>query len=365
MEPAAGRRHELHRDELRQHRRPRRDHLAARRLRRAAAAAAGYGAGRRGAAMAEPGSWRSLADDERRLQALRRAPAASRPARPARSSAPSSASSTSSRTSATAAATASRLPLRRDRGERTDDGRAWKCTLCYDRQKDGLEPACAKACPTESIQFGEVEELRARAARAGGALHARGVTDAYLYGASAESQPGRRPQRLLSAGGSARGLQPAARSLRADQARRPGLAGDGRRRRHDGPRRAGQRPHRRPGMSGAGDPDDGRHIEPGPGGARRGGGRPGRAAPRRAGSAGSGRRPPGGGREPDLLRPAGHQGAGLEGDHRRVLLRRRRDRGVRDPRGRGPGGGRASPARPGAGAAGGWPPAGRRSAPSC
>ena len=41
--------------------------------------------------------------------------------------------------------------------------RAWKCTLCYDRLKDGLEPACAKACPTNSIQFGELAQLRERA----------------------------------------------------------------------------------------------------------------------------------------------------------------------------------------------------------
>src|SRR5207302_10262737 len=44
-----------------------------------------------------------------------------------------------------------------------DDGRAHKCTLCYDRQKDGITPACAKACPTESIQFGPVSVLRERA----------------------------------------------------------------------------------------------------------------------------------------------------------------------------------------------------------
>src|SRR3712207_6966575 len=43
------------------------------------------------------------------------------------------------------------------------DGRAFKCTLCYDRQKDGLEPACAKVCPTNSIQSGDVEELARRA----------------------------------------------------------------------------------------------------------------------------------------------------------------------------------------------------------
>ena len=40
--------------------------------------------------------------------------------------------------------------------QRKDDGRVWKCTLCYDRLKDDMEPACAKACPTNSIQFGEL-----------------------------------------------------------------------------------------------------------------------------------------------------------------------------------------------------------------
>ena len=70
------------------------------------------------------------------------------------------------------------------------DGRAWKCTLCYDRQKDGLEPACAKACPTQSIQFGEIEELQVRARERVGMLHARGVTDAYLYGVDEETTVG-------------------------------------------------------------------------------------------------------------------------------------------------------------------------------
>jgi formate dehydrogenase iron-sulfur subunit len=73
---------------------------------------------------------------------------------------------------------------------REDDGRAWKCTLCYDRLKGGLEPACAKACPTDSIVFGELDELRARAQSRVAELHDRGVGDAYLYGADAASQPG-------------------------------------------------------------------------------------------------------------------------------------------------------------------------------
>ena len=62
------------------------------------------------------------------------------------------------------------------------DGRAWKCTLCYDRLRDGLEPACAKACPTDSIQFGPLDELRERAARRVEELHERGVPEARLYG---------------------------------------------------------------------------------------------------------------------------------------------------------------------------------------
>ena len=62
------------------------------------------------------------------------------------------------------------------------DFQAHKCTLCYDRMKDGLEPACAKACPTDSIQFGEVEQLKAHARERLGLLHEREVTEARLYG---------------------------------------------------------------------------------------------------------------------------------------------------------------------------------------
>ncbi|MFL6296767.1 MAG: 4Fe-4S dicluster domain-containing protein [Actinomycetes bacterium] len=64
---------------------------------------------------------------------------------------------------------------------REGDGRAWKCTLCYDRLKDGLEPACAHACPTKSIQFGELEELRERADAKLEKLHEAGFDDARLY----------------------------------------------------------------------------------------------------------------------------------------------------------------------------------------
>jgi formate dehydrogenase iron-sulfur subunit len=69
-----------------------------------------------------------------------------------------------------------------------DDGRAAKCTLCYDRLEDGLEPACAKSCPTDSIQFGPYEELLEVAAKRVTTLHGRGVDGAYLYGAHDEPE---------------------------------------------------------------------------------------------------------------------------------------------------------------------------------
>jgi formate dehydrogenase iron-sulfur subunit len=61
-------------------------------------------------------------------------------------------------------------------------GHSHKCTLCYDRQRDGLEPACSKACPTKSIHFGPIEELREQARKRVEELHQRGVPQAYLYG---------------------------------------------------------------------------------------------------------------------------------------------------------------------------------------
>jgi formate dehydrogenase iron-sulfur subunit len=66
--------------------------------------------------------------------------------------------------------------------KREGDGRAWKCTLCYDRIGDGLMPACATACPTESIQYGPLEELRERAERRVQHLHDVGTPEARLYG---------------------------------------------------------------------------------------------------------------------------------------------------------------------------------------
>jgi formate dehydrogenase iron-sulfur subunit len=63
-----------------------------------------------------------------------------------------------------------------------EDGRVWKCTLCYDRLKGGHEPACAKACPTKSIQFGPLDELRERADDRLAKLRHEGWNGAQLYG---------------------------------------------------------------------------------------------------------------------------------------------------------------------------------------
>ena len=74
--------------------------------------------------------------------------------------------------------------------QRKPDGRVWKCTLCYDRLKDDLEPACAKACPTDSIQFGPLDELHERAVRRLATVKERGGHDARLYGADPDDGVG-------------------------------------------------------------------------------------------------------------------------------------------------------------------------------
>ena len=96
----------------------------------------------------------------------------------------------SSRISVTAAAIAwCRAPLELSNAIR-DDGRAFKCTFCYDRQKVGLKPACAKACPTESIQFGEISQLQQKAKDRMAELHGRGMNDATFYDSSHTSVGG-------------------------------------------------------------------------------------------------------------------------------------------------------------------------------
>jgi formate dehydrogenase iron-sulfur subunit len=67
-----------------------------------------------------------------------------------------------------------------------DETVAQKCTLCYDRLQGGMEPACAKACPTDSIQFGPLDELRVTARKREAQLHEQGLKEANLYGADDE-----------------------------------------------------------------------------------------------------------------------------------------------------------------------------------
>jgi len=62
------------------------------------------------------------------------------------------------------------------------DHKAHKCTLCFDRLVDGLEPACAKACPTDSIRFGPIADLLPAAVERVARLKERGVAGAHVYG---------------------------------------------------------------------------------------------------------------------------------------------------------------------------------------
>ena len=69
-------------------------------------------------------------------------------------------------------------------------GVAQKCTLCYDRLGEGQTPACAQACPTESIGFGSLSEMLDRARARVEVLHESGYTEARLYGANANDGVG-------------------------------------------------------------------------------------------------------------------------------------------------------------------------------
>ncbi len=107
--------------------------------------------------------------------------------------------------------------------QRKDDGRAWKCTLCYDRLTADMEPACAKACPTESIQFGPLDELAS----------ARGRRVEQLHGLGRDGRPtlrgrsrrrGRWCRGLLPPARRARGLRPSSRSRGDDPRPAPDVA---------------------------------------------------------------------------------------------------------------------------------------------
>jgi len=89
-----------------------------------------------------------------------------------------------------------------------DAGGAFKCTFCYDRQKSGLVPACAKVCPTESILFGRLDDLRARADERVQQLRQGGYEDARLYDPKETSVGGLHAFFLLLGEPEAYGLPP-------------------------------------------------------------------------------------------------------------------------------------------------------------
>ncbi len=89
-----------------------------------------------------------------------------------------------------------------------DAGGAFKCTFCYDRQKSGLTPACAKVCPTESIVFGRLDDMRARGAKRVAQLQSEGYDDAQIYDPTDTSVGGIHAFFLLLGGAEAYGLPP-------------------------------------------------------------------------------------------------------------------------------------------------------------
>src|SRR5256885_6123405 len=92
---------------------------------------------------------------------------------------------------------------------REDDGRAWKCTLCYDRLREDMVPACAKHCPTASIQYGDLVQLRARAEQRVEDLHRRGGAEGRLYRHFPGEQPGTQgPNAFFLLLGRAQGYKP-------------------------------------------------------------------------------------------------------------------------------------------------------------
>jgi formate dehydrogenase iron-sulfur subunit len=61
------------------------------------------------------------------------------------------------------------------------DDKAYKCSLCSDRVGTGLEPACAKACPTGAIRFGSKEDMLEFGAGRVADLKERGYAKAGVY----------------------------------------------------------------------------------------------------------------------------------------------------------------------------------------
>lgn len=56
-----------------------------------------------------------------------------------------------------------RLSCPFDIPRRGADGQLFKCVFCFDRVHNGELPACAKACPSDAIEFGDYDEIMAKA----------------------------------------------------------------------------------------------------------------------------------------------------------------------------------------------------------
>jgi formate dehydrogenase iron-sulfur subunit len=91
-----------------------------------------------------------------------------------------------------------------------DTGVVHKCTFCYDRLQNNLTPACAKACPTQSIKFGKLDDLHAAADARLAAVKAQGNDKAQLYGRDETVYGGLKAFYLLSAEPEVYGLPSAA-----------------------------------------------------------------------------------------------------------------------------------------------------------
>jgi len=62
-------------------------------------------------------------------------------------------------------------------------GLVTKCTMCIDRVENGLLPACVKACPTGTMNFGDRSDMLAMANKRAAQLKQKGIAKAQLLDA--------------------------------------------------------------------------------------------------------------------------------------------------------------------------------------
>ena len=110
-------------------------------------------------------------------------------------------------------------------GFSSDSGTVRKCTLCYDRLQAGMQPACAQACPTQSIRFGPLDELRTQADARLAAVHSGGHSNATLYGRDSSVYGGLGAFFLLMDTPETYGLPSEASAVRPGRNNAPGYLG--------------------------------------------------------------------------------------------------------------------------------------------